>query len=168
EERPKLTIDWQPIDWLIETIGAIALVLMILLPILYLGILPDEVPRHFNAAGEADAMGSKNTIFLLSGIGFLMYISLWYLNKFPHTFNFPTKITKENAYIQYQNATRMMRTVNTFIAISFAYITYMIIQNGLGNANGLGRYFTPIFLGLTFLIVFLGIYNAAKKKPTPA
>ncbi len=163
EERPKLHINWQPIDWLFEVMGAIALVLMVILPILYFNVLPDEVPRHFNTAGQPDAMGSKTTILLLAGIGVVMYLGLWKLNQYPHTFNYPVRITKENAYYQYEVATRMMRLMNVLIATSFAYIIHRIIQNALGNTHGLGPYFLPVFLGTMGLVIFYGIYQSTRK-----
>ena len=47
----------------------IPLLLLVALPMIYLasiwGTLPDTVPIHFNAKGEADGWGSKTTLIWL-------------------------------------------------------------------------------------------------------
>lgn len=63
------------INWKQESI----LLLLVILPLAYLAsvwnTLPETVPIHFNAKGEADGWGSKNTLIYLSlGLGFGIYL----------------------------------------------------------------------------------------------
>lgn len=48
---------------MLQIIAAAALLLSFLLPLLYYGDLPDQIPQHFNFAGEADIWGSKEIIW---------------------------------------------------------------------------------------------------------
>ena len=136
---------------------------MIGLPIYYYGILPDKVPQHFGFDGEPTSYGSKSMIWGLPMAGLFTYGLLALLNRYPHSFNYPIKITEENAFDQYQKATRFMRALNTFFAVLFAYITYIIIQNGLGKPTPLGSYFTLFVLGGTFLLIGIYLYESFKK-----
>ncbi len=50
-----------------------------------------------------------------------------------------------------------IRIKNAIITCVFAYITYTILQTALGNQEGLGSLFTPVFLILVFgtLVYFI-------------
>ena len=156
-ERPRISIKLEPIDLIIEGIGILGLIALITLPFMYYNLLPETIPRHFGITGEVDAYSGKGLIWILPLIGILMYVGMFWLNKYPHIFNYPQEITKENAERQYKMATRMIRVLNAIITCVFAYITYTIIQTALGNQEGLGSLFTPVFLILVFgtLVYFL-------------
>lgn len=165
--RPRINIKLEPIDKMIELIGLIGLITLIGLPIIYFNEFPDTMPIHFGANGEPDAWSGKGMIWTLPIIGVVLYLAMFGLNKFPHIFNYPQKITKDDAGKSYKIATRMIRTLNTLIACVFAYITYSTIQTALGNQNGLGILFTPIFLILIFGITGYFSYKLMKKGKLP-
>lgn len=162
-DRPKLKIELDTSDWIIEIVGALFLILMLGFPIYYFKELPDIIPRHFNAAGEPDGFSQKNIIWILPVIGVVMYVGMFFLNKFPHIFNYPTEITIENAERQYRIATKLMRTLNMLISASFFYIGYSTIQTALNKQDGLGTLFLPIFLLGIFGTIGSYIYFAFKK-----
>ena len=84
---------------------------------------------------------------------------MWYLNKFPYIFNYTRTITKENAERQYRLARRMIRSLNTFIAITFAYISYTIVRGGLQEELSLGWWFIPSMLvGMTAILIVYLVY----------
>ncbi len=164
ENRPKLKIDLEPIDFLLESIGIIGLLLLIGLPIYYYGDLPATLPSHFNAKGEPDAFSGKGVIWPLSIIGTIMYVGMAVLNRFPHTFNYPVEITRENAERQYKNATRMIRMLNTIIVCVFAYIIYGTIQVALAQQEGLGGYFLPVMLVAVSGTIGYFLYRSTKNQ----
>ncbi|MEN9832077.1 MAG: hypothetical protein RLZZ487_1682, partial [Pseudomonadota bacterium] len=101
EERPKLKIQLTPTDQIFELLGwGVLLALWIWTGTSY-SSLPDTIPTHFNAAGEADGFGRKASIVSLPVVASLLYIGLTLLNRVPHSFNFPTPITQDNALRQY-------------------------------------------------------------------
>lgn len=162
-QRPKLEIEKEGLDKLLEYIGLLGLIVLIALPLYYYGSLPDTIPSHFGSDGTPDDWSGKGMIWLLPGIGVIMYIGLTILNRFPHTFNYLKQITQENAYYQYKLATRLIRFINTFISCSFAYITWVTIQSAEDNSEGFGELFLPIFLGGIFLVIAYYFYMALKK-----
>ena len=167
-ERPKLKIKLQPIDNVIEWIGILGLVILIGLPIYFYDQLPDIIPTHFGANGEADAFSGKGMIWTLPIIGFVMFMGLFWLNKHPHNFNFPQKVTKENAKRLYTTGTRMIRTLDALITWLFTYITYSTIQVAMGNQSGLGKWFLPVFMISTLGTTAYFLYKSMKKDPQTA
>jgi uncharacterized membrane protein len=151
EERPKLKIQLTPTDQVLELLGwGVLLALWVWIGTNF-SSLPDSIPTHFNAAGEADGFGTKASIIGLPLIATLLYIGLTLLNRFPHIFNFPTPITPNNALSQYTNATRMIRYLKLILVFVFAGISYQTIQQANGTGEGLGLWFLPLTLVLIFV-----------------
>ena len=160
--NPKITIEKENIDSIIELIGIISIILLIGIPMYYYNSLPDTIPIHFNGSGEADGFGKKVMIWVLPVIGLVTYIGMTLINNNPHTFNYAVKITAENAERQYRIATKFMRILNTVIACVFAYLTYASIQVALENQSGLGTYFFIIFLLIFFVPTGFALYKSVK------
>jgi uncharacterized membrane protein len=150
DHRPKITIEPTQADRLLEGLAATGLLLLLLLPAAYYGDLPDSIPQHFNAAGEADRYGSKAGIWLLPAMGGLLYTLLTVLNRWPHIFNYPVTITPENADKQYRMATRLLRGLKTLIMFLFAGITWGIIRGAMSGNSSLGPAILVIVIGSVF------------------
>ena len=151
EERPKLKIQLSPMDQVLELLGWGALLALWVWTGTSYSSLPDSIPTHFNAAGEADGFGRKASIVGLPVIGTLLYIGLTLLNRVPHIFNFPTPVTQDNALPQYTNATRMIRCLKLILVLVFAGISFKTIQQANGTGEGLGLWFLPLTLVLIFV-----------------
>ena len=148
--RPVIQINSTPLDQAMDIISYAALALLIGIPLVYYGQLPDEIPRHFNGTGTPDAYGGKSALILLPAVGALLFVGVTFLERIPHHYNYPKEVTEENAEPMYTSAVRLMRSLKMVITGGFAYIVWRTIQTALGQAEGLGPAFMPIFLGLTF------------------
>ena len=157
EERPKIKLIPTTADKLVDLLGWIILLALWALTITHYSTLPDTIPTHFNGAGEADGFGSKASIIGLPVIATLLFIGLTVLNRYPHSFNYPTAITQGNALRLYTLATRMLRYLKLVLVLVFGGIEFMTIQNATGKAAGLGVWFLPLTLVLIFfpLIYFV-------------
>jgi len=151
EERPRIKLELTTTDKTFELIGWLLIIAIWSLTIINYSNLPNIIPTHFNGAGQADGFGEKRMIFILPLIATVLFIGMTVLNKFPHAFSFPTNITKENAITQYTNATRMIRYLKLIIVVIFGLISFKTIQHANGQTEGLGVWFLPLILGLTFL-----------------
>ena len=150
-ERPKITLVPSTADKLVELLGWIILLALWGWTFSHYSTLPGTIPTHFNAAGEADGFGSKASIIGLPVIATLLFIGLTVLNRYPHSFNYPTAITQDNALRLYTLATRMLRYLKLVLVLVFGGIEFMTIQNATGKAAGLGAWFLPLTLVLVFL-----------------
>lgn len=162
--RPFLKVEIDEFDRILEFVAAFAVIFLVTYPLLKYESLPDIIPRHFNARGEADGFGSKATILLMPAISVVMYGLLTWLNTIPHLFNYAVEITQENAAVQYRIAMRMLRTLKALILCIFAYMTYATIQTALGQKEGLGASFLIIFLTLIFGSIGYFLYQSFQKK----
>ena len=160
-KRPKLKIEIETIDKIYNTLSIVGLLLLLSIPAYYYGNLPDQIPIHFGADGKADGFGSKNTIWMMPGLGFLMFTGLWSLAKVPHVYNYPVEITEENAAIQYQKGARLIRVLNALIMLVFAYITYKMTRSATGAVADLPHYFTPLFMVTMTTIIGVYIFQSA-------
>ncbi|NOT74209.1 MAG: DUF1648 domain-containing protein [Cyclobacteriaceae bacterium] len=151
EARPRIKLALSPTDTMFEFTGWAALAGVWVLAVVNYSSLPDVIPIHFNAAGESDSFGGKGNILILSFVATMIFIGLTILNKFPHVFNYPASLTKENAPAQYTHATRMIRFLKMTLVIVFGLIVFKIIQNANAQSDGLGVWFLPFVLGLILI-----------------
>lgn len=161
-ERPRIKIEATSTDKILEIIGLVLLIAFWCLTIINYAKLPEIIPTHYNGMGEADGFGGKGNILILPIIATILFIGLTKLNKYPHIFNYPTKITQENALEQYTNATRMMRILKLVIVVIFGLIAFQTIRFANGQADGLGKWFLPMTMGLIFVPLIYFVIKSFK------
>jgi len=162
KDRPIIKLDLTFGDKIIEFIAWLSLAIVWIMTISNFNQLPEIIPTHFNAAGQANGFGGKAAIFTLPIISSLLFLLLTWLNNFPQLFNFPTNITKENALKQYLFATRLIRYIKLIVVVIFGMIEYKTIQNVNGNGDGLGIWFLPIAIGMIFIPLIIYVIKSKK------
>lgn len=155
KNQPKIVPPRTPIQQLLNTLALVALVGFVIYFLLKWPGLPDPIPRHYNGAGEPDAYGSKYTLMILPLLAIAIYFTFNYLNQKPYTFNYPVKITEENAAYQYTLAMNMMSALSTSIILAFFYISWRTVAVVNQEVSGLGWWFLPAFLLITFLPIIV-------------
>jgi len=163
ETRPKIKLTLSQLDKKLELTGKIFLVVMWGLTFYTFIKLPETIPTHFNVSGQADDYGNKLTILILPILATVIYFGLTELNKYPHIFNYMTKITEDNAQKQYTIATRMLRFLKLTILLIFSLIILFTYLTTIGVANGLGFWFLPLILGLLLIPTVISISQLFKK-----
>ncbi len=163
-ERPKITLIPSTADKLVELLGWLILLTLWGWTFTHYSALPDTIPTHFNAAGEADGFGSKASLIALPIIATLLFIGLTVLNRYPHIFNYPAAITQDNALRLYTLATRMLRYLKLVLVLVFGGIEFMTIQNATGKAAGLGAWFLPLTLVLIFIPLIYFVIKSVQGK----
>lgn len=148
-EQPKLDIRPGKADLIVEILSWAILGFLWWTVLSKYSQLPDIIPTHYNLAGEVDDTGSKSSLFLLPSITTVLYIGLTILNRYPHIFNYPGKITPENAYRQYSNAVFMVRIVKLTIGLTFSIISLVLTKDSLSSFSA-----SNSILFILFLVVF--------------
>lgn len=138
-------------------VGKAAIVLMFVISGVFYHQLPEQIPTHFNFKGKADAFGAKQSIWGLALIGLLLYVGLFYVNKYL------IKKVNENAHKDYLKAIRVNTMLSLFIALSFCYITFQTVFVALGKSQGLGTWFLPVFIIASILLPLLPLIKSEKK-----
>lgn len=145
-QRPRLQITLTTPDRIVEVTGRLCLVALWAMTIFAYGNLPETIPTHFAAGGEANDYGSKMTLFFLPVFGTLSFIGLTVLNYYPHVFNYPCNITTQNALAQYTNTTRMIRYMKFAIVFIMLVLVFTIYKSVITGSGRLGSSFLPIFV----------------------
>ncbi len=158
--QPRLSIPKDQIDYILIGIGLIGVATMVGLTAFYYGQLPDQIPTHFNAAGQPDSYGEKSTLWFLVIAGIVIYSLILLVNRSPHLVNYSVPITDENAPRQYHNLQRMNRSMAAIISLCIAYIVYAVIEMSLGDRESLGPWFVLLFIGIIFGIIGYYLYRA--------
>jgi len=162
--RPIIDIELKPIDQLLIGLSCMSIIFMITICSINYNILPDNIPIHFNFKGEPDSFGSKKTIWIFPIISLFLFAVLYFTSKVPHKFNYPVKITSENAPYQYEIASRLMRALAFIIVLGFTCLTYVVIHIAYGHIESLGSYFIIIYLAIIFGTIFYFLFKARQSK----
>ncbi|MEO0312620.1 MAG: hypothetical protein RIQ89_2277 [Bacteroidota bacterium] len=126
-KRPKIKLEWSKVDYFIEWLGWLMLMGLWLLVLINHPSLPEIIPTHFNFSGHIDGYGSKQLIFNMPVLATVLFVGMTWLNKFPHLFNYPVKITTENAHSQYKIGTRLIRWLKLMVVVVMIASVYSIL-----------------------------------------
>ena len=149
-KRPVLQLPLTPTEYGLEVFAVLGLLFGAVAASVYWTRLPESIPTHFGAAGQPDAWGAKWNLLLMPVVALAMYALLTILSRFPHIYNYPVRITEENAERQYRIARSLMYWMKAEIVWLFTYIEWQSIQTALGRSSGLGVLMTPVTLVILF------------------
>lgn len=129
------------------------------LAILWSGI-PNTIPTHFNIYGQPNAYGSKATLLIYPGVALGITVLFQVLCRYPWMFNYPVRITHENALRQYKRGRLLLRWVNVMVWL-FGAIQWRAIEVARGAATTLGSAFSLSVFVVVAIIVPIGIITLA-------
>ncbi|MGD0628173.1 MAG: DUF1648 domain-containing protein [Terracidiphilus sp.] len=112
--------------------------------------LPQRIPTHFNASGEAEAWGSPSTLWLLPIVAAIVFLLISVVALFPRSFNLPVRATAVNRPRLEALTIQMMAWVKVELAGLFLYIQWSIIQSVQKGHVALSPLIVPIFLVVVF------------------
>ena len=159
--RPRIKVPYEQIDLLVELLNITLLILIWGYTLVNYLDLPETIPTHFNAKGEADDFGHKATVWILPAIATFLFAVMFILNLFPHVHNYMVNVTEENALKLYRLSTRVLRFVNLFCLILFAILIYEIIGMSAGND---AKIMSSAFIGFTIIgPIAIVIYAVVKQ-----
>jgi uncharacterized membrane protein len=164
ETRPKIKLTLTPLDLKLELTSKIFFYIFWVLSLFIYFKLPTTIPTHFNASGQADDYGNKMTLLILPIFATIIYIGVTQLIKYPHIFNYSTKITLDNAQKQYAIATRLLRFLKLVILVIFSLIILFTYLTTIGVSNGLGFWFLPLILALILVPTIISLNKSFEKK----
>lgn len=126
--------------------------------------LPAEIPAHYNFEGEVTRIGSKVELWILPIIVTVLVVPISFLCKFPHTFNYPLKITEENVEKVYTDGRLMMASMNLLIVALFFVLVIKVIHDTRNPNNQMSSWWTNILLIGIFIDLFYFIFRILRHK----
>ncbi|MGE7674629.1 DUF1648 domain-containing protein [Lysinibacillus sp. NPDC094403] len=162
--RPILKLPKTKYENIWDYIGGGLFVLSILYIFVMWGKLPEEIPGHFNGAGEVDRWGSKIEVLIVPFIGIFLWILLGLLEKAPQMHNYPARLNESNVEAFYLNSRKILNEIKNLCLILFAAISFQMVRIALGEAVSLGWWFLPIVLIATAIPIIKGKVATTKIK----
>jgi uncharacterized membrane protein len=133
-------------DRVLESIAIGAVIFGVVLVLFGWSGLPQTIPTHFDAAGNADGWGPKEMIWILPSISVVLITSMLFLIRFPWISNTPVKITEENAEHQYGLIVRLLSLLACVVSLLFLALVNDTISIAGGGVSLLGSWFMPAFI----------------------
>ena len=163
-KKPTLKLPMNTFQVVLEVAGTLVLIIFTTYLITNYSKLPTEIPTHFNIKGEPNSWGDKSEILTLYVVGVLLYIGLTVLNRFPHIFNYPVKITEQNAEVQYRMAQILLSVMKLVTLAIFLYISIHMIKVAEGIHPAIGNVFIILILCCSLIPVIVYLILAYKAK----
>ncbi|MEK5233720.1 DUF1648 domain-containing protein [Lysinibacillus sp. FSL K6-0232] len=162
--RPIVKIPKTKSEKVWDYIGGVFFILSIFYIMVVWTKLPDKIPGHFNGLGEVDRWGSKLELLILPCIGGALWLFMTLLEKVPHMHNYPARLNEKNVKAFYINSRKILNEVKNLCLILFAFISFQMVQIGLGEATSLGWWFLPVVLLGVFIPIIKGLIISSKIK----
>lgn len=150
------------LDKWFDGIAILLFVASIVYTVLSFQALPDQVPAHFNFAGEVDSYGSKWMLILLPLIGIGMFALLEFMERHPEWHNYPKRLNVENACQFYSTSRTLLNRIKNLSLLLFAQIQWDMVRIPLMGTDSFSMWGTGILLGLIFLSMTVLALRMAK------
>lgn len=132
-------------DRILDLLGWILLIGTLAYLILGWSSFPDQIPMHYNGAGEIDRWGGKGEIIFIEVMMWILYLGIGVVEKYPQIWNTGVEVTVKNKEKVYRTLKYMLKTLKFLTALIFAYL----IVNSLQSAP-LPGWFTPAVMIFVF------------------
>ncbi len=162
EDRPKLIVRPTLFDHFIEWLGYALLAATFIWAGSMYFTLPDTIPVHFNIKGEADAYGGKLHILALPFVSAVLLVGMTMLNRYPWVFNYPVKISSDNAPRHYTAAVRLIRWLKLSIVTVFFLIVLGMTTSASEGKFAMGTWLLPAILlivNLPLVIYLISVFS---------
>lgn len=148
-------------DWILEGISALAIIAAIGDVAMHWNILPARIPVHFGAAGSPNAWGDRNMLPILLATTIVMAVVLTVAENYQRLINIPMKVDRDSPEVR-----RLLRSMaiamKAVITVSSVWIIDLTMRTAVGEANGLGRAFLPLFLAAIVLPIAYYLVKLAR------
>ena len=121
-EEP-IKIERNALDILETIVSLLSLVGVVVYLILTWKTIPDQIPMHYNAAGEINRWGSKSELIVLPIISWLMFGLITLIERYPSVWNTGVRITDNNRTEVYRLLKNLIAVVKIFVLLMFGSIT---------------------------------------------
>ena len=123
-----MKIESTGVDRILEVLGWILLVGTLAYLILGWNSFPDQIPMHYNGAGEIDRWGGKGEIIFIEVMMWIIYLGIGAIEKYPQIWNTGVEVTAKNKEKVYRILKYMIKTLKFLTALIFSYLIVNSLQ----------------------------------------
>jgi uncharacterized membrane protein len=165
--RPILHIPPSPLEVILEIAAFAGVVHCVAGLVRSWASLPDRVPIHFGFDGRPDSWGRRYILLALPIVAILLYVGMSVMSRYPHTYNYPWRITEENAEWAYRSARLLVGLLKAELVWLLAWLQQGPIRVAVGEAKGLPVRFTAaaLLVPLLTVVVYVVMTGLAHGSP---
>lgn len=141
----EIKIKRNALDVVEAIVSLLCLVGVVIFLLLMWSRIPDQIPAHYNAAGEVNRWGSKSELIVLPIVSWVLYGLITLMERYPQVWNTGVRVTEENRNRVYRILKNLIAVIKMLVLLVFAFLT----------VNSALCWNLPIwFLGVFLLLVF--------------
>lgn len=106
--------------------------------------LPEEIPSHYNFAGAIDGRSGPGSLLLFLGIGWLVWLLITAVARFPRLWNVNIQITAENRQAVYWTVRMCLSLMQFWHGLLFSYVIFQSVAE---------QNLSPLFLPLAVVAI---------------
>ena len=161
---PKILVPLTATDRLLEVLALFLLLGSWIYALLMYPKLPETIAIHFDGQGNPDGYGGKVFFLIEVAVGTALYVLLTFLGRHPEWFNYPVKVTTDNAPRLYGWALQMMRSLKVVLVGIFAAIQWQTVQVAIhpdfsGTSYVIGGILVALFGTIFYYLIQLFKYS---------
>ena len=107
--------------------------------------IPDQIPGHYNGAGEIDRWGNKSELWFTPILSVLMYLGISLCERTPGIWNTGVEVTRENKVRIFRIIKNMIVTMKLVMVLTFVFLSFYSALS-----NPLPAWFLPADMILVF------------------
>jgi hypothetical protein len=159
-DRPAAGLKMTSLEIVVEAGALAGIAANLILFVYYWPKLP------YDATASRASMGlNRSAMFtFVTMMPLIIYFGATVMGFFPRWFNYPVKITQENAAREYRLAANMLRVVKAEVAVCMLIIEWVFINIGMGEDMTISPPFMILFLGLLAMTILYFIYEMRRQK----
>src|SRR5699024_11287656 len=97
--------------------------------------LPERVPVHFNASGDADRYGTAFELLMLPLIGIVVGITMEALERHPEIHNYPIRLSDSNRREFYLNRRKILNLTKNKVFIIFSLVIMEMLSVAMNGTS---------------------------------
>ena len=147
------------VDKMIEGICLVCLIGVTFYLILTWSKIPEQIPMHYDFAGNIDRWGDRGELIIMPIMSWVMYGFITLVSKIPRLWNTGVTVTEENQFRVYRTLKYMINTLKLIMVLDFTYLTIQPL-----TGKNMPGCFTPVLLVLVFGDIIFWLIRLAKVK----
>ncbi len=126
--------------------------------------LPAKIPTHFGADGQPNGWGGPESLWMLPIVGTLIALMMTVVTRFPQSFNYPVRVTRENQARLQELALGMIAWLRLEVLCLFAWIEWATIETARQTRLGLPTGLLPASIFVVFGTIGAYIVGMARAR----
>ena len=144
---------------IMTAIGAVALLFATVFLLISWPNIPNEIPLHYNFAGEVTNYGGKGSIWVLLTAAWVAFIAMTVVVRFPNAWNMPVEVTEENCERLYSITRGFLEAVKLEVVL---LMVMLLVTSAKGVELSMALMMIPMAAIITTIVIGMAMLRRNK------